>query len=68
MELDLHGVRHNEVDRVVENFVYLNQSSVPLSIICGNSARMMQLAKETLDRIDCEYYEPRFGMICVVRI
>lgn len=68
MELDLHGVRHDEVDRVVENFVYLNQSSVPLSIICGNSLRMMQFAKETLDRIDCEYYESRFGMICVIRV
>ena len=68
MELDLHGVRHYEVDRVVENFVYLNQSSVPLSIICGNSLRMMQLVKETLDRIDCEYYEPRFGMIHIVKV
>lgn len=68
MELDLHGIRHYEVDRVVENFVYLNQSNVPLSIICGNSLHMMQLAKETLDRIGSEYYEPRFGMICIIKI
>ena len=68
MELDLHGVRHYDVDRVVENFVYINQSSVPLSIICGNSLRMMQLTKETLTRIDCEYTEPRFGLICVIRL
>jgi len=68
MQLDLHGVRHSDVDRVVENFVYLNQSSVPLTIVCGNSGRMVSLAKETLDRIDCQYTEPRFGVIYVMNI
>ena len=68
MELDLHGVRHYDVDRVVENFVYINQGSVPLTVICGNSIKMLALAKETINRIGCEYNEPRFGTICIIRI
>ena len=45
--LDLHGVRHSEVDRLVENFVLLNDT--PLTIICGNSDKMIKLVKDTLD-------------------
>lgn len=68
MELDLHGVRHYDVDRVVENFVYINQTSVPLTIICGNSTKMLALAKESINRIGCEYTEPRFGIIYILKI
>ena len=39
--LDLHGVRHHDVERVVENFVLLNEA--PLEIICGNSDKMQQI-------------------------
>lgn len=68
MELDLHGVRHYDVDRVVENFVYINQTSVPLTVICGNSTKMLALAKESINRIGCEYTEPRFGIIYILKI
>ena len=47
--LDLHGVRHSEVDRLVENFVLLND--VPLTILCGNSDKMIKLVKDALDRL-----------------
>ena len=47
--LDLHGVKHEDVDRIVENFVLLKTS--PLTIICGNSDRMIGLVRDTLDRI-----------------
>ncbi len=47
--LDLHGTRHDDVDRIVENFVLLNEA--PLTIVCGNSDRMIRLVQETLDRI-----------------
>ena len=47
--LDLHGTRHEEVDRLVENFVLLEQS--PLTIMCGNSDKMISLVRETLDRL-----------------
>ena len=47
--LDLHGIRHSEVDRLVENFVLLNEP--PLTIITGNSDKMGELVRDTLDRI-----------------
>ncbi len=36
--LDLHGVRHMEVERLVENFVLLED--FPVRIITGNSPGM----------------------------
>lgn len=41
--LDLHGIRHHDVDRLVENFIFMNQSLLPLKIICGNSQVMIDL-------------------------
>ena len=55
--LDLHGISHNQVDRVVENFVLLHQSQIPLEIICGNSQVMVNLVISVLDRIGCENFE-----------
>ena len=45
-KLDLHGVRHTEVERLVENFVLLNEP--PLTIITGNSQRMTEIVINTL--------------------
>ena len=39
-ELDLHGVRHEDVDRLVENFILLN--NLPVTIITGNSQKMTE--------------------------
>ena len=41
--LDLHGGRHADVERLVENFVLLNEP--PLKIICGNSDRMQEIVR-----------------------
>ena len=49
-KLDLHGVRHSEVDRLVENFVLLNNP--PLEIVTGHSDKMPELVREVLDRHD----------------
>tara|TARA_B100000287_G_C20554904_1_gene749997 strand:- start:681 stop:884 length:204 start_codon:yes stop_codon:yes gene_type:complete len=48
--LDLHGVRHADVDRLVENFILLEQP--PLTILCGNSDKMIRLVKDVLKRYD----------------
>jgi len=66
--LDLHGVRHHEVDRIVENFIFLNQKEIPLIIICGNSLKMITLVKTVTSRIGCEIHEPYFGVIIVRNI
>tara|TARA_B100000959_G_scaffold93235_1_gene99038 strand:- start:296 stop:520 length:225 start_codon:yes stop_codon:yes gene_type:complete len=55
--LDLHGFRHHEVDITVENFIFLNQEEMPLTIVCGNSNKMINLVKEVLDRTNSEYKE-----------
>ena len=68
-KLDLHGIKHQEVDRVVENFVFLNQGDVPLEIVCGNSQRMIDLVIEVLTRVKCQEYEQiRFGTVIIRKL
>jgi hypothetical protein len=45
--LDLHGIRHHQVIRKVEEFVLRND--IPLRIITGNSLTMRSLVREVLD-------------------
>ena len=69
--LDLHGVRHHEVGLEVENFVFLNQEHAPLIIICGNSARMIELVSNFLDKHKIEYYPGKgfdYGRITIFKI
>lgn len=65
--LDLHGVRHSEVDHLVENFIYMNQGEFPLEIICGNSGKMIQLVKSVTNRLGCETHSFRYGVVTVRR-
>ena len=51
--LDLHGLKHIDVDRIVENHIFL--TPYPHDIITGNSAEMHQLAKAVLDRHNFRY-------------
>ena len=44
--LDLHGVRHHDVERLVENLVLIHED---WKIICGNSDRMIQIVEEKLN-------------------
>ena len=68
-KLDLHGVRHYEVDYKVENFILMNQKLLPLTIICGNSPAMIKLVETVIKRIDCEEVAmDRYGVIVVRRI
>lgn len=69
MQLDLHGVRHHEVEQLVENWVLMNQDSVPLTVICGNSQRMIDLVMAVLDQIGCETVAmDQYGRIVIRRI
>ena len=38
--LDLHGKKHQEVERLLENFILLNNP--PLTVITGNSEYMIK--------------------------
>jgi len=64
-KLDLHGVRHHEVDRLVENFILMNQDKFPLEIICGNSDKMISLVKSVTQRLKLETHMHRYGTIVV---
>ena len=67
--LDLHGISHSQVDRIVENFVLLNQQHIPLEIICGNSQKMTNLAMSVLNRIGCEDVEKiDYGTIMIRKL
>ncbi len=70
-KLDLHGVRHHEVDLMVENFIYQNQHEIPLTIICGNSSKMVELVTTVLERTGSDYVEGKgldFGRITVLKL
>ena len=68
-KLDLHGIKHQDVARIVENFVFLNQNEIPLEIVCGNSQRMIDLVSEVLNQIECEQYDQiRFDTIIVRKL
>ena len=67
MKLDLHGKRHYEVNRLVENFVLMNQHQVPLTIVCGNSQTMIDIVKDTISRINCEEVQMDHYGVFVVR-
>jgi len=69
MKLDLHGIRHYEVDRLVENFILMNQRQLPLTIVCGNSQTMIDIVKTVIQRIDCqEVSMDRYGVIVILRV
>ena len=63
-KLDLHGIRHEDVDRLVENFVLLNNP--PIRIITGNSNRMTELVVDVLDRHNITYERFRTGQITIL--
>ena len=65
MKLDLHGKKHEDVDRIVENFIIL--SEVPSKIITGNSNLMKELVIRVVERhdYDWEYDVPNYGCIVV---
>ena len=48
--LDLHGMRHHQVEYEVENFVLLHD--MPVKIITGNSPVMKQIVQSVLDKHD----------------
>ncbi len=64
-QLDLHGVRHHDVERLVENFVLLNEP--PLRIITGNSPKMLSLVSEVLDRHEFKYEQFKQGQVIILK-
>ena len=53
-KLDLHKIRHSEVDRLTENFVLLNE--LPLEVITGKSNKMISIVEKVLKKHQFKYY------------
>jgi len=63
--LDLHGVRHDDVERLVENFVLLNDP--PLKIITGNSDRMSNIVIVKLSELRIGWERFTWGQINILK-
>ena len=63
-ELDLHGLRHDEAKRQVENFVLLNKP--PLNIITGNSDKMRYIVESVCVEHKINYERWDWGEIKIL--
>ncbi len=66
--LDLHGIKHLDASDEVIDFIYQFQDKIPLMIICGNSNRMIELVKNSLNSNSIMFSSPRFGIIRVEKL
>ena len=66
--LDLHGVRHSDVQDEVIDFIFQYQNLIPLIIICGNSNKMIQLVECSLNSNSIMFSMPRFGIIRIEKL
>jgi hypothetical protein len=66
--LDLHGVKHKDVDNEILDFIYQHQDKLPLIIICGNSNKMIQIVSIALKKVDIKFFSPRFGIIRIEKV
>jgi hypothetical protein len=62
--LDLHGVRHEEAKRLVENFVLLNNP--PLKIITGNSDMMRSIVESICSKHGISYERWDWGEFTIL--
>ena len=58
--LDLHGVKHADVTKMVEDYLFQNQEECPLKIITGNSDRMKQIVINVVRAHGFNYLEGDF--------
>lgn len=58
--LDLHGIKHQEVEHALENFFLWenNVISQSIQVITGNSSDMQKLVCKWLDSNEFSYYIP----------
>ena len=59
--LDLHGTKHADVIKLVEDYLFQNQEECPLKIITGNSDKMKKIVINVIQSngfnyLDGDYY------------
>lgn len=55
--LDLHGVKHANVVKLVEDYLFQNQEECPLKIITGNSDKMKNIVINVVQSNGFNYLE-----------
>ena len=58
--LDLHGIKHNYVEILVENFILRNEYKLPIDIVTGHSEDMKKIVREVLEYYGFEYEDGDF--------
>ena len=58
-QLDLHGIKHSEVKKILDQFIWENmqKNQKEISIITGISIQMKQVVKECVNDYDMVYQE-----------
>lgn len=54
-KLDLHGVKHSDVQKEVDSFLWKNHDNIPVQIVTGNSEKMKQEVIKVLKDYDYNY-------------
>ena len=66
--LDLHGIKHQDVETEVINFIYQFQDLLPLIIICGNSNKMIEQASKAMQASAIQFSATRFAILRVEKV
>ncbi|MBD63222.1 MAG: hypothetical protein CMD68_03980 [Gammaproteobacteria bacterium] len=61
--LDLHGIKHHDVEDEILDFVYKHQDKLPLIIVCGNSNKMIEISSSFLIKKDIKFTSVRYGVL-----
>ena len=62
-ELDLHGIKHQDVEHTLENFFLWetkNQKQL-IEVITGRSPQMQNIVTKWLDKYEFSYYIPAYN-------
>ena len=62
--IDLHGIKHNEVEKVVTDAACVYE--IPFRIITGHSKRMKRLVREALSHFNLEAKESISNDGCLI--
>jgi hypothetical protein len=58
--LDLHGLRHDQVEHEVHKFLHENEDMMPCKIVMGLSGIMRTLVTGILDEMSLYYHDEKF--------
>ena len=63
VELDLHGIKHQDVEHTLENFfLWENKTQKQLiSVVVGRSPQMQNIVTKWLDKYEFSYYIPAYN-------